>query len=411
MKTEIIDENTLPYQNRPRETTRIILPNSENLIPFPNQLDWPRQTSLQAPHGRYHDPVLAVEHRDDNNVPNKKIKRKIFESLVPAQGHKPNVPGSITRDWSRAPLKKRPTTPVPPPPRPLSTQTSSGHRFMPGAPFLRQCSSTFSMYNHPDFLSPQLCMTSSRGQQLISEPLFETPKAATLPWSRPSSTNQVSIATKTPVNVSAGFFCYTPGLDMLAQQVMNERPALLKRDTNTMSHVTAPAMATKRIPPTEVSHASTPQLGSFTPIPRQFELHSLSFPFGPRDLVVPERTSVYYSQVVPGTDAKESLPNNSPANNLEVLENHLFTHVPMTNRPCKCLSSRCLKLYCECFHSGLLCDSKLCRCKDCHNSEEHCQPRGDREIAIKRVLARRPDAFRVKVKKRTGNGCGCKKSK
>lgn len=81
-----------------------------------------------------------------------------------------------------------------------------------------------------------------------------------------------------------------------------------------------------------------------------------------------------------------------------------------SKKPCKCANTHCLKLYCECFRHGFFCDPNLCRCKDCFNNEAHNEPRGARQTAINRILARRPDAFTVQVKRRKGNGCACKKS-
>ena len=37
---------------------------------------------------------------------------------------------------------------------------------------------------------------------------------------------------------------------------------------------------------------------------------------------------------------------------------------------CNCSRSKCLKLYCECFKAGILCDGE-CSCEDCHNNKEH----------------------------------------
>jgi hypothetical protein len=89
----------------------------------------------------------------------------------------------------------------------------------------------------------------------------------------------------------------------------------------------------------------------------------------------------------------------------------LSNSFPLTKKPCKCGTSRCLKLYCDCFRSGLFCDSRICRCTDCYNDISHNQPHGDRQLAIKKILARRPHAFDVRIKrKRTGKGCGCTKT-
>ncbi|KAG8459923.1 hypothetical protein KFE25_010972 [Diacronema lutheri] len=90
---------------------------------------------------------------------------------------------------------------------------------------------------------------------------------------------------------------------------------------------------------------------------------------------------------------------------------------------CNCKNSRCLKLYCECFASGVYCDG--CNCIGCCNN-----PACDdvRRIAIEATLERNPTAFRPKIAKTTthsahlgaagggapavrhNKGCHCKKS-
>ena len=93
----------------------------------------------------------------------------------------------------------------------------------------------------------------------------------------------------------------------------------------------------------------------------------------------------------------------------------LFNDVPTTSRPCKCGSSKCLKLYCECFHSAMFCDPNLCRCKECCNLEEYSstvEPRGARVLAMLKILSKRPRSFDGDGRKGNSatNGCRCKKS-
>ncbi len=89
---------------------------------------------------------------------------------------------------------------------------------------------------------------------------------------------------------------------------------------------------------------------------------------------------------------------------------NLFVRVPVTQKPCKCNRSQCLKLYCECFYRGKLCDVALCKCQKCLNTEEHNVPGGARALAVSGVLARRYDAFERQAKKKSGEGCSCKKT-
>ena len=87
---------------------------------------------------------------------------------------------------------------------------------------------------------------------------------------------------------------------------------------------------------------------------------------------------------------------------------------------CFCKKSRCLKLYCECFAAGDMCDG--CWCQDCQNNEEHA----DLVKSTRQIIKRRnPLAFEAKVTfgaagapagsdggnaLRCRRGCRCKKS-
>ncbi|KAK2918334.1 hypothetical protein Q8A73_005080 [Channa argus] len=84
-----------------------------------------------------------------------------------------------------------------------------------------------------------------------------------------------------------------------------------------------------------------------------------------------------------------------------------------SRKPCHCIRSQCLKLYCECFANGVMCSK--CNCSNCHNNAKHEMRR---RKAIKSCLGRNPDAFRPKiaggksgeVKGWHNKGCNCKRS-
>ncbi|OIT01632.1 PREDICTED: protein tesmin/TSO1-like CXC 6 [Nicotiana attenuata] len=97
---------------------------------------------------------------------------------------------------------------------------------------------------------------------------------------------------------------------------------------------------------------------------------------------------------------------------------------PKKQKQCNCKHSRCLKLYCECFASGIYCDG--CNCNNCHNNVENEPARRE---AVEATLERNPHAFRPKIassphgardnKEEIGDvlvlakhnkGCHCKKS-
>ena len=60
---------------------------------------------------------------------------------------------------------------------------------------------------------------------------------------------------------------------------------------------------------------------------------------------------------------------------------------------CNCKNSRCLKLYCVCFSSGLYC-FESCNCVNCYNNYAS---EGTRQHAIENTLERNPNAFRPKI--------------
>jgi hypothetical protein len=76
---------------------------------------------------------------------------------------------------------------------------------------------------------------------------------------------------------------------------------------------------------------------------------------------------------------------------------------------CNCLKSRCLKLYCHCFHKGRTCN-EACLCISCLNTSAESNVGGRRNQAIQNCLEKRPDAF-TKKPKEVGSGCACKNNK
>ncbi|KAL5729179.1 hypothetical protein ACHQM5_002161 [Ranunculus cassubicifolius] len=93
---------------------------------------------------------------------------------------------------------------------------------------------------------------------------------------------------------------------------------------------------------------------------------------------------------------------------------------PKKTRQCNCKNSRCLKLYCECFASGVYCDG--CNCINCCNNVGN---EAARHEAIEATLDRNPNAFRPKIESsphgaredrdeavvaKHNKGCHCRKS-
>ncbi|XP_047328815.1 protein tesmin/TSO1-like CXC 5 isoform X2 [Impatiens glandulifera] len=65
---------------------------------------------------------------------------------------------------------------------------------------------------------------------------------------------------------------------------------------------------------------------------------------------------------------------------------------PKKQKQCNCKHSKCLKLYCECFASGIYCDG--CNCTNCFNNVENEPARRE---AVETTLERNPNAFRPKI--------------
>lgn len=75
---------------------------------------------------------------------------------------------------------------------------------------------------------------------------------------------------------------------------------------------------------------------------------------------------------------------------------------------CNCKKSKCLKLYCECFASLVMCSA--CKCSNCENTEKFASTRSE---AIQATRDRNPNAFVPKISstnRRHTKGCHCKKS-
>lgn len=93
----------------------------------------------------------------------------------------------------------------------------------------------------------------------------------------------------------------------------------------------------------------------------------------------------------------------------------VFVEVPVgESRKCSCKKSKCLKLYCECFAAGVLCDPG-CKCTDCSNTADNVAAR---RKAVAYKLSRKPRAFQEKIVETAAakdgavhsKGCNCKRS-
>ncbi|KAF8095693.1 hypothetical protein N665_0326s0035 [Sinapis alba] len=85
-------------------------------------------------------------------------------------------------------------------------------------------------------------------------------------------------------------------------------------------------------------------------------------------------------------------PQKLPVNRNQETEVESNDGTPSKQRRCRCKTSRCLKMYCDCFASGSYCNG--CNCLKCHNTLEN---ETERQEAIKATLERNPGAFKPKI--------------
>ena len=76
---------------------------------------------------------------------------------------------------------------------------------------------------------------------------------------------------------------------------------------------------------------------------------------------------------------------------------------------CRCMKSRCLKLYCDCFQAGVLCNTH-CKCVRCLNTEAENKKGGRLKQAKRDYILRKPGVFGKKQKK-TEDYCSCKNNR
>ena len=106
----------------------------------------------------------------------------------------------------------------------------------------------------------------------------------------------------------------------------------------------------------------------------------------------PSRRGFFFSR---GRQELEVEPKKQVVENPEIL--------------CNCVKSRCLKLYCDCFQAGTLCNT-FCNCKKCLNVESEASEGGALFRAKGQYMARKPGVF-GKKKKKVSEGCSCRNNR
>jgi hypothetical protein len=275
-----------------------------------------------------------------------------------------------------------------------STSSSSTMSILPMPPLLRSTTSWESLIGATatDAMAPPFFnFTTSRGQPLISEAIFDTP-----------------VITRT---MPLAIFGSAP--PQFRSAAIGNHPfegASMRTGMFTGRKSTAGSLLTDNLPqPTPLSEMSGTEMDECNVAEALLNLTP----------AVPARR-------VPFADIG-SQTTNSPTKKLYAIKSagthnagpdiikkrsrQLLENVPITDAACKCKNSKCLKLYCVCFQTGKFCDGNLCKCKDCLNTEQHNGSGGERSRTVKQILHRRIDAFDKRLKKKTGEGCSCKKTR
>ena len=85
---------------------------------------------------------------------------------------------------------------------------------------------------------------------------------------------------------------------------------------------------------------------------------------------------------------------------------------------CKCVKSKCLKLYCECYRQGITCNHD-CVCIDCKNTKEYASRTPKKREEDEATSMEEPEVIeasnmsraRVKGAWTKEDGCACKNSR
>lgn len=121
------------------------------------------------------------------------------------------------------------------------------------------------------------------------------------------------------------------------------------------------------------------------------------------------------SQRITRAPKKVTAPKSISKRTKNVNVDDIFVEIPQgESRKCSCKKSKCLKLYCECFGAGVLCDPG-CKCTECCNTAENVEAR---RKAVAYKLSRKPRAFQTKIVETVAakdgavhsKGCNCKRS-
>lgn len=116
----------------------------------------------------------------------------------------------------------------------------------------------------------------------------------------------------------------------------------------------------------------------------KFRIRQLDFIYSP---VKPTSVVLHLPPRTPVTTINFEFPTPQPQVKIKASNG-----TPKPQKHCSCKRSKCLKLYCECFASGICCDG--CKCVHCYNNVEN---EAARQEAVENILQRNPNAFGPKI--------------
>ncbi|KAK4768958.1 hypothetical protein SAY86_027108 [Trapa natans] len=119
------------------------------------------------------------------------------------------------------------------------------------------------------------------------------------------------------------------------------------------------------------------------PIPFELQIQQIKSPF-----LLPR---IPYPVQKPLSPVAQDLKQDSPVSRTR-FSDEVKDGTPKKQKRCNCKSSRCLKLYCECYAAGIYCEG--CNCMNCQNNVEN---EAVRQEAIEAILGRNPNAFKPKI--------------
>ncbi|KAJ7973841.1 protein tesmin/TSO1-like CXC 5 [Quillaja saponaria] len=124
----------------------------------------------------------------------------------------------------------------------------------------------------------------------------------------------------------------------------------------------------------------------------QPQLQQMVAPSQPQTQIQPQQPVVVMPVALQGPHPSARVGKPESLKSRSRLNFEIKDGTPRKQKQCNCKHSKCLKLYCECFASGIYCDG--CNCINCYNNVDN---EAARREAVEATLERNPNAFRPKI--------------